>query len=73
MNGSQSKAKAFISTRWMKVKMGVAELGRDIDVLNRRLGETRPEGGEVLKMIGLKYKGRWKLAASGKPGKGPWR
>lgn len=66
MNGSQSKAKASIFTRWVKVKMGVAEWGRDIDVLNRRLGE-------VLKMIGLKYKGRWKLAASGKPGKGPWR
>lgn len=66
MNGSQSKAKASISTRWVKVEMGVAEWGRDIDVLNRRLGE-------VLKMIGLKYKGRWKLAASGKAGKGPWR
>ena len=45
MNGSQSKAKASISTRWVKVKMGVAEWARDIDVLNRRLGETRRRRG----------------------------
>lgn len=45
MNGPQSKAKASISTRWVKVKMGVAEWARDIDVLNRRLGETRRKRG----------------------------
>lgn len=45
MGPSQRQKKKIISIKWVKVKMGVAEWARDIDVLNRRLGETRRRGG----------------------------
>lgn len=63
--------KKFISIKWVKVNMDVAEWARDIDVLKRRLGETRRRGGA--KDDRFEVQGEMEVCSFWKTREGTWR